>query len=437
MKNIKLKESILFYVEEDKYILINGYLDEGQNIIPISSEEYFALMATTEKKELNESEQKIIQSWLAKYPAMFYQDYLAEKKQFNTLKAMKRLKRLATAYKDVKEDHEVVEYHQTGITDAMEQFDHNETTVSHMFRDKNRALKNRSYGEALCDKIISEIKVGSNLNSIEIGCGTGILANNVLNRLKEKYPEIYAKLNYTMFDLSPALQSAQKIECNGHLDKINFISGNIETYDFKDNKFDLVLSNEVIADLNVSVAEKEKLKTEKGLNEAEKLIKTYDLDIKNFPPKFILSTEAIKLIPKLKKILKSDGVAILTEYGSLDEPASTVKLHGHNEYTINFTHLKTVAEFEQMKATVETLGDYLDFDTEVKVLDHRVRVVLQAYLIPFLEMEQLPRRNYDEDLIKKHFGKKYENIKHLTYRKLGDKNSILNPFRFYAMTMRF
>ena len=62
----------------------------------------------------------------------------------------------------------------------------------------------------------------------------------------------------------------------------------------KDNKFDLVLSNEVIADLNVSVAEKEKLKTEKGLNEAEKLIKTYDLDIKNFPPKFILTTPPCK-----------------------------------------------------------------------------------------------------------------------------------------------
>ena len=47
----------------------------------------------------------------------------------------------------------LAEYHVAGITDAHQQFDYRETTLSHLLRIPHPALAGRTYGQALVDAL--------------------------------------------------------------------------------------------------------------------------------------------------------------------------------------------------------------------------------------------------------------------------------------------
>jgi SAM-dependent methyltransferase len=377
---------------------------------------------------LTDSEKEVAKEWHRNEPRLFISK-IDEKQK--TLKIIKSLKKENLAYQKVKNKDAVLSYHQNEINNTEIQFDFNETTLSHMFRDKSKALSNNSYGESLCEVLINFKKTTKELRILEVGCGTGFVALNILNRIQEHSDELYQNVNYTMFDLSPTMAETQKEQCSMHLDRLSFLSGNIEEYDFT-QQYDLIILNEVIADLNVDVGCKENSLR----SEAELLVEKFDLEISHFPKKYILNTEAIKLVEKLKAVLAKEGTAFISEYGSLDEVPKPVELPGHNEYSINFGHLTKVWSESSFAFEFGRVGDLLCFDPNYEVLDENVRELLVDYVLPFLGVKTVPRKSYDKDLLRDVNPDFFEKMIHIPFSKLNTGRGTLSPYAFKYILLR-
>ena len=101
----------------------------------------------------------------------------------------------------------LTDYHQRTIADADAQFDHQETTLSHLLRVPHPALAGRTYGEALVDALIARDAVpAGRVRVLEIGAGLGYVARDAIARLRAAGREV----EYTIVELSPALAAAQR-----------------------------------------------------------------------------------------------------------------------------------------------------------------------------------------------------------------------------------
>lgn len=329
-------------------------------------------------------------------------------------------------------------FHETGIPDAHRQFDDIETTVSHLFREPHKALGGRRYGEAFCDWLLDSRMITAGANIMEIGCGVGYFASHVLNRLQHRAPELYDSISYTMFDLSPELQRSQRERCANHVRKIQFESGNAEEFDFGERRFDLIISNEVIADLSVTPVCSSNVSRGTPQTETEQLAIHYGLDCT--PPfqgssaRVAINSGAIRLVEKLSTILVPGGHTVLTEYGTTDQLPDAVSFGDHFEFTIHFGHLKQVAQALGMKTRLENLGDLLQFDRGFQILDLRTQNSLAKALMPELGYEELPTLAYDASMLQQLFGEAAV-VENLEYQPLDEVQS-LTPFRFFALIMQ-
>jgi SAM-dependent methyltransferase len=423
----KLKSDLILYRDKISLLASNN-LNSFEKLRMISDSEVEIFLSLLEGKTLSESEESLVNDWYIKEPGLFIKEVSEKQKLQNLVKSMKKE---ALAYQKVKKRDDVISYHQNDIKYTEILFNYNETTLSQMFRDQSAAFNELSFGEALCDKLINFDGSVKSLNILEVGCGTGLVAFNFLNRIKDRSSDIYEKLNYTMFDLSPTMMETQKKQCSVHLDRLQFLSGNIEEHCFSES-YDLIIMNEVIADLNVDVGSK----AESIPSEAESLVEKYDLDISKFPNKYILNTEAIKLVSRLHRFLKDDGVAFLSEYGSLDEVPIPVELPGHNEYSINFGHLARVWSQKNLKSEYGSVGDLLEFDKDYRVLDEKVRELLVDYLLPFLGVKSIPRRSYSHELLRESIPIEFDNFLYVPFSKLSSKQGTLSPFLFKYILLR-
>src|ERR1700733_6154513 len=73
----------------------------------------------------------------------------------------------------------LTEYHRDSIGDANEQFDHQETTLSHLLRVPHPTLRGRTYGEALVDALLPKLGEGD-VRVLEIGAGLGYVARDAI-----------------------------------------------------------------------------------------------------------------------------------------------------------------------------------------------------------------------------------------------------------------
>ncbi|HEY0192803.1 MAG TPA: SAM-dependent methyltransferase, partial [Kofleriaceae bacterium] len=114
-------------------------------------------------------------------------------------------------------------YHIHDIADAEAQFDHQETTLSHLLRVPHPALAAhapgqsegapgtaampRSYGQALADVLLARGAVPEGtVRVLEIGAGLGYVARDLIARLRGAGREV----RYTIIELSPVLAGAQQ-----------------------------------------------------------------------------------------------------------------------------------------------------------------------------------------------------------------------------------
>jgi len=458
-ENLKpwLQPHVLWYRhnEKDLTFVVNQYLDHPQIIRLVTDfevalfEKCNGLLTTGAiARSLSVPVDRVVQSletWERLAPGMFR--WITS---FEDEHKRARYRAVATKMRDQwKAAHEAapdnVFYHSHDIADAMKQFDDIETTLSHVFRKPHRALGNRAYGEAFADKLVEMDLLPPGARILEIGCGTGFFANSLLGRLAQNHPALYRQIHYTLFDLSSTLQSSQRERCRAHEALTSFETGNIEDHDFNGRRFDLILANEVIADLRVGVAQLAHLKEHTPESEAEQQALKYTLayESTDVQPKqaIAINLGAIRLLERLPHLLSPGGAAVITEYGDVDSFPQVVEMSGHREYSIHFGHLLQVAEDLSTQPQLNNLGSFLAADAEAETIETTSLHLLSRYLLPFLGRDGLERLAYDTSMLREVIGEDIDLIGNLRFQPLKTVTGVtpsnfLTPFRFQILLCR-
>jgi SAM-dependent methyltransferase len=169
-------------------------------------------------------------------------------------------------------------------------------------------------------------RAAAGISIAELGCGTGRFAHDFLTRLKERAPRLYESTTYTLVDLSPALQQSQRRRLVPHGDRCRFVLGNLLHWQ-PDTPVDVVVNNEVIADLPVRPLYRDDVDRDDG--EAAACVRRFGLSLAGLPHATLVNTGAVELLERLPRILAKDGVAVITEYGSRTRGPVRVVLGDH------------------------------------------------------------------------------------------------------------
>ncbi len=331
-------------------------------------------------------------------------------------------------------------YHKKEIRDALRQFDDRETTVSHIYKDPHVILGDKNYGASFADILMKNGVVRKGIEVLEIGGGTGIFARSFLEEISSHNPHIYKDMTYTIFELSPVLLKSQRTMLKKHKNITQFIQGDIESYDFKSEKFDLVISNEMIADLNTVRLKKTDIRSGLSLSKDKKrsvaFIKKYNLDISNAPRIFLFNLGAIELLLSIKKILKVKGKAYIVEYGSEWLYPRAVKLIDHTEYSIHFGFLVEAAAKLKMNPSIEPLINFLPFNKRIKVVNKVSFSLINDYLLPFLKVQKIPDdKVYTKEMLQKQIGWIFNHLSFVGFTRLGSGEARLDPSEFIVLEM--
>jgi hypothetical protein len=267
-------------------------------------------------------------------------------------------------------------YYLSEVEDADEQFDHQETTLSHLLRIPHPVLGHRTYGEALVHQLFEYRAIPEgNIKVLEIGGGLGFMAKAVIEALQAAG----RKVDYHIFDLAPALAGAQKERLAGL--PVTWHAGDIVKDPIPETGFDLVLSNEMIGDLLAVRLDKSKFGLdqedhddaifEKALDDAGlagELIRKYTIPIGDAPDELYLNIGAWLMVEKLFDVMKPGATAWITEFGEMGRwPLLSTHLD-HPELSIHFGHLMLVSKKVGFHADFEFVIDFLNFRRDLEGL---------------------------------------------------------------------
>jgi ubiquinone/menaquinone biosynthesis C-methylase UbiE len=262
--------------------------------------------------------------------------------------------------------------------------------VSHLFREPSLALGGLTYGRLLA----------KNLKALgwwtppprvvlEVGGGLGYLAREFGRGL---FPEDRNAVRYLFIDITkPFLQSQLAIGAQGGW-QVSGTQGNAESLPVKDGSVDLIIDNENLADMTPVKLTRDELLSRRGSTplheEALNLIQTYSLSLgADLPVDFIFNLGPLRFLKEAWRVLKPGGRAILIEFGIEEGFVEPVKLPGHTEYEVQFTHLRTAARKLGFQEKYGSLPQFLNMKPDTKVLctgaAYAIRRFCQAEGKPF------------------------------------------------------
>lgn len=261
---------------------------------------------------------------------------------------------------------DLTDYHQHTIGDAEAQFDHQETTLSHLFRVPHPALGGRTYGEAIVDALDArgELPSAPHLRVLEIGAGLGYVAQSVIARLAAKQRTV----DYTIVELSPALARAQQARLG---DTAKWIPGDALAVSFGDAPYDLILCNEMVGDLPAKHLSRVDLGLAldgSGTVDRDKLraysplAADHELHLDDAPEPLYLQTGALELVAKARAALAPGGTLLVTEFGDAAKWPKLASHLDHPELSTHFGPLLQLARKLGLEARVDFVIDLLDLD---------------------------------------------------------------------------
>ena len=245
-------------------------------------------------------------------------------------------------------------YHLHEITDGDTHFDDVETTVAHAFAVPHPALGGQRYGERLFEVMEARglLPLGDGV-TLEIGPGDGELGEAWLDRAAQSGR---LRGEHIRLDQSPALLATQRRRQPGTRELL----GSATAIPLPDTSVDVVVCNEVIADLSAVPYDPRDPVSEGPTAEVARRVERYGL--KPLPCRALYNLGAWQLIEELARVLRPGGAAFVSEFGGLDEqPEETVQLD-HPEVSIHFGMLAEVARALGMDAAVVPLPELLGLD---------------------------------------------------------------------------
>lgn len=263
-----------------------------------------------------------------------------------------------------KDRDSIRDFHLSGIDDAGWEFDLIEPTINHGYRFPHEALGGLDYGSRFClatlrPEVVPLLNQSSQLEVLEVGGGTGSFARAFI---KQAAGMNGTNVNYHILDLSPALMKSQRKLLSEVLPESRHFQQNATDFDLPDHTFDLIISNEVIADFPVAPGSE---------GEGAYYIDKYDLPVKDAPDSFVVNAGAFRFVERVWKHLNPGGTFIVSEYGA-EQGYAGLSFHlNHDEYSIHFGHLAACAMKVGFHCRLATLKEFVGFDDEVLVLAGR------------------------------------------------------------------
>lgn len=311
-------------------------------------------------------------------------------------------------------------YHAAEITDAATHFDDRETTVAHAFALPHPALDGEPYGARLFRALDMRGLVRSGARVLEIGPGTGELAR----RWTEAAEEAGKPGDYTRLDQSPTLLAAQQERAP----RTRGLLGDATRLPFPDGSLDLVLCNEVIADLSAAPWDPRAPAAPGSPAEAlEALAARHGLDL--LPPGSLYTLGAMRLVEELARVLAPGGAAYLSEFGGPDElPTETAQLD-HPEVSVHFGHLAAVTRGLGLEATLLPLPELLGMDLGATWLSRHSYEALRARMR--MEGRHLEARAWTPETLDLPWE-----VEGLQWVPVSDPGPGPLPTRFWALLLR-
>lgn len=335
-------------------------------------------------------------------------------------------------------------YYEHAIGDADAQFDHQETTLSHLFRHPHPALNGRSFGAALVEGLAHAGSLPANeaLVVLEIGGGLGYFARAVVEALQA----MGRRVTYHIMELSPTLAAAQRERTAGLPVEVHL--GNVLSAPWPAERFDLILANEMIGDL----PSQRLTHAEAGLDKEDlvgdayqrflsacgaggAMAARYTLPLGDAPDPFYLNVGAMELVAKVARALAPDGVAYLSEFGDMSRwPVLSTHLD-HPELSIHFGHLATVARAEGLRDDFVFVMDLINMGREVEGL-RTTRSYFRALKgLLASHGRQLEKIGYTREMFEVLTDGLDAEIGDITYDRIEDRLMGLVPHEFKALIL--
>lgn len=312
------------------------------------------------------------------------------------------------------EENADVDFHLRGIEDASWEFDQIESTVNHALRFPDQMLDGLDYGSRFCvstlkPEVMPSLRHKKHLEVLEVGGGTGTFARSfieqsqVLASANEEMPQ----LNYHILDLAPVLIENQKQVLSDLLPEEKHFHQDATKFDLPNHRFDLIISNEVIADFPVATVQS--MAGPNGQNEwtgeGAAYLGKYQLTTAGAPPSFRVNVGAMMLIERCWYHLNPGGTFVLSEYGSASSyPVQSFHLN-HEEFSIHFGHLIECATQVGFNCRLLSLKEFLALDDEVSVFGGREEHILCLNHVLQQHGKAFPYAIVSEAEFVKRFGK--------------------------------
>jgi SAM-dependent methyltransferase len=264
----------------------------------------------------------------------------------------------------------IIDFHLHGIDEAGWEFDFIEPTVNHGFRFPHEALGGLDYGSRFClstltPEVVPLLNDVDHLDVLEVGGGTGSFARSFITQAANSRTQ----LNYHILDLAPALMENQRKVLSELLPETSHFHQDATEFDLPGRTFDLIVSNEVIADFPVAQVQRDNDKKWQG--DGAYYLEKYDLSDDDAPESFMVNAGVFRFIERAWKHLKPGGTLIVSEYGSEHRYPQASFILNHDEYTIHFGHVAACAAKVGFQCRLMTLKEFLGLDDEVLVLNGR------------------------------------------------------------------
>lgn len=238
------------------------------------------------------------------------------------------------------------DYHLKSDIDLMREYTINESLSSSESHYMACIEEPRPFGQIVAEKLKGLGLLKERSIIMEAGGGYGSFMEAMLSSSHGLIKRVI------MADLSPALLERQRKRLEPFRDMVTFINGDIHEMLPAISGIDLVIMNEMIGDLDTMTG----LEPDKLPAGISMLIDKYGLDIPE-SGKFSMNTGAINAV---EEVCSKGFTAYISEHScdpiipevmpwlasglDIDGWPREIKLHGHSEYTIRFSHLIKVAQ---------------------------------------------------------------------------------------------